>query len=46
MSNLHVVKNDYSLQDIKELIKENINNAAQCFVSIGYYLKYVRDNEL
>lgn len=46
MSNLHAVENDYSLHDIKDLIKDNINNAAKCFVSIGYYLKYVRDNEL
>ena len=46
MSNLHAVKNDYSLHDIKELIKDNINKTTQAFISIGYYLKYVRDTQL
>lgn len=46
MSNLGVVKNEYSLSEIKKAIQDSINNAAQSFVTIGYFLKYVRDNKL
>jgi hypothetical protein len=47
VSNLHVVKNDgYSLNEVKDAIKDNINNAAQSFITVGYYLKYVGDNRL
>lgn len=47
MSNLHAVKdNGYSLSEIKEIIKDNINKASQSFISTGYFLKYVRDNNL
>lgn len=34
------------LSDVKSAIKFEINCASQSFISIGYYLKYVRDNEL
>lgn len=34
------------LKDIKQYIRANINSASRSFVAIGYYLKYVRDNEL
>lgn len=34
------------LDDIKQYIRANINSASRSFVAIGYYLKYVRDNEL
>ena len=47
MSNLHVVRdNGYNLSEIKEIIKDNINKASQSFISTGYFLKYVRDNNL
>lgn len=47
MSNLRVVKNeDFSLNEVKELIKDNINKTTQAFIAIGYYLKYIRDNKL
>lgn len=47
VSNLKVVKNGvYSLEEIKELINDNIDKTAQAFIAIGYYLKYVRDNQL
>ncbi len=46
MSNLHLVKSEYSLSEIKEAIKDNINKTTQSFIAIGYYLKYVRDNRL
>lgn len=32
--------------DVKKFIQANINSAAMSFIAIGYYLKYVRDNEL
>lgn len=32
--------------DVKVFIKANLNNATRCFVVIGYYLKYARDNVL
>ncbi|MDF2907553.1 MAG: DNA-directed polymerase subunit alpha, partial [Herbinix sp.] len=34
------------LPEIKEFIRANINAASRSFVAIGYYLKYVRDNQL
>lgn len=34
------------LGDIKQYIRANINSASRSFVAIGYYLKYIRDNEL
>lgn len=34
------------LDDIKQYIRANINSVSRSFVAIGYYLKYVRDNEL
>lgn len=37
---------DLQYQDVKVYIKDNINSASRSFVAIGYYLKYVRDNEL
>lgn len=47
MSNPNMVKNEgYSLGEVKEIIKDNINKTAQSFIAIGYYLKYVRDNKL
>lgn len=33
-------------KDAKNFIKDNINSASRSFVAIGYYLKYIRDNEL
>lgn len=33
-------------KDVKVFIKDNINSASRSFVAIGYYLKYVRDNQL
>jgi len=33
-------------KDVKVFIQDNINSASRSFVAIGYYLKYVRDNEL
>lgn len=38
--------NNNSLESIKNLIKENLTNASQSFVAIGYYLKQVRNREL
>jgi hypothetical protein len=47
VSNLKVVKSDdYSLAEIKGLIKDNINKTAQAFIAIGYYLKCARDSQL
>ena len=37
---------DLLYQDVKIFIKDNINSASRSFVAIGYYLKYVRDNQL
>ena len=33
-------------EEVKIFIKDNINSASRSFVAIGYYLKYVRDNQL
>lgn len=35
-----------SLDTIKSIIKDNINNASRAFIKIGFYLKDVRDREL
>lgn len=35
-----------SLEKAKEFIKANIVMAAKSFITIGYYLKYIRDNEM
>ncbi len=35
-----------SYEDSKDLIREKINSAKESFVSIGYYLKYIKKNEL
>ncbi len=32
--------------DVKDLIRENFGKAAESFIAIGYYLKYVKENEL
>lgn len=37
---------DLQYQDVKIYIKDNINSASRSFVAIGYYLKYIRNNEL
>jgi hypothetical protein len=37
---------DLLLPDVKEFIRSNINSASRSFVAIGYYLKYIRDNQL
>lgn len=37
---------DLQYIDVKKFIQDNINSAARSFVAIGYYLKYIRDNEL
>ena len=34
------------LDEVKQYIRANINSASRSFVAIGYYLKYIRDNEL
>lgn len=34
------------LPDVKSFIKANIESTSRSFIAIGYYLKYVRDNEL
>lgn len=38
--------NDIGLVKAKEMIKANIDTASRCFVATGYYLKYIRDNNL
>jgi hypothetical protein len=37
---------DLLYRDVKIFIRDNINSASRSFVAIGYYLKYVRDNQL
>ncbi|MDF2906814.1 MAG: hypothetical protein K0R34_2135 [Herbinix sp.] len=37
---------DILLVDAKEFIRANINSASRSFVAIGYYLKYIRDNQM
>nr|DAL63917.1 MAG TPA_asm: Protein of unknown function (DUF3102) [Caudoviricetes sp.] len=37
---------DISYSELKEFIKESIANMSREFVAVGYYLKYVRDNEM
>jgi hypothetical protein len=37
---------DILLVDAKEFIRANINSASRSFVAIGYYLKYIRNNEM
>lgn len=37
---------DLLYRDVKVYIRDNINSASRSFVAIGYYLKYVRDNQL
>ena len=32
--------------DVKDLIRENFGKAAESFIAIGYYLKYVKEKEL
>ena len=44
-SNLEWYK-ELQYQDVKVYIRDNINSASRSFVAIGYYLKYVRDNQL
>jgi hypothetical protein len=34
------------LDEVKQYIRANINSASRSFVAIGYYLKYIRDNQL
>jgi hypothetical protein len=33
-------------EDAKGFIQDNINNTCRSFVAIGYYLKYIRDNQM
>ena len=40
------INNSICLTDIKAIIRADINAASNSFVSIGYHLKYVRDNQL
>lgn len=35
-----------SFEDAKAFIQANITSAARSFIAIGYYLKYIRNNEL
>jgi hypothetical protein len=44
--NLDWYQDTIKLPEIKEFIRANINSASRSFVAIGYYLKYVRDNQL
>ena len=37
---------DISYSELKEFIKESIVSMSREFVAVGYYLKYVRDNEM
>lgn len=45
ISDLEINK-DISLVKAKEMIKANIDTASRCFVGTGYYLKYIRDNDM
>jgi hypothetical protein len=37
---------DVKLSEIKQFIRAHINTVSRTFVSIGYYLKYIRDKQL
>lgn len=37
---------DVKLSEIKQFIRAEINTVSRTFVSIGYYLKYIRDKQL
>jgi hypothetical protein len=37
---------DLLYRDVKIFIRDNINSASRSFVAIGYYLKYIMDNQL
>ncbi len=37
---------DLQYEDAKGFIQDNINNTCRSFVAIGYYLKYIRDNQM
>lgn len=37
---------DLQYKDVKVFIQDNINSTCRSFVAIGYYLKYIRDNQM